>query len=432
MDVAIPLVFFSLLGGVFAYKLPEGDPVQHRARLRNILLAALFLRIVLATLFATIPAIRFFHEDAEGYEWWGRQIARSWVSDVNADDYALNRPQNYGYPYLIAVFNLLLGESLAIGSMLNAVVGMLSVLAVYRLACDSFHPIVGLRAAKFVAFFPSMVLWSSLALKDPLITLLAVMTLHMAIRLKRRFSLRDVLVLIFCVVAIQPMRFYIIYFIGFAIAVSMLLDRGRNLVRNLYLQIFLGGVLVAAVVLLGLGNRVSSGAEVFNLQRVSEFRKGMASTAQSGFAENIDISTPLGAALFLPIGLAVLLLGPFPWQMLSFRAAMTLPEMLVWWAMIPPLIAGLRYAAKNLLARTAPILLFSATLSVAYSLIHGNVGSGFRQRTQIFVFLFIFGSFGHYLKRCKKKGIDETALLVEPPGAVNAASPPSSPQSAAA
>ena len=175
VDVAIPLVFFSVLGALLAYKLPEGDPVQHRARLRNILLLALALRIVLATLFATIPAIRFFHEDAEGYEWWGRQIARSWVSDVNADDYALNRPQNYGYPYLIAVFNLLLGESLAIGSMLNAVVGMLTVLAVYRLACDSFHPIVGLRSAKFVAFFPSMVLWSSLALKDPLITLLAVM-----------------------------------------------------------------------------------------------------------------------------------------------------------------------------------------------------------------------------------------------------------------
>ncbi len=409
MDVVIPLFAFLVLGVILTFGLTSREPAPERDRLRNILLGALILRLVLALLFALIPQIRFFHEDAGGYEWWGRQIARGWMGDAPDANYI--REHNAGMPYLIAVFNVLLGQSLAIGSMMNAVVGAMTVLAVYRLARDFFHPMVAIRSAKLVAFFPSMILWSSLALKDPLVTLLAVLTLHAAMRLKRKVNLRDAVMLVACIAAIQPLRFYIVYFVAFAVSASFLIDRSRNLVRNLYLQVLIGALLFALVVALGWSSRLKAGSEMFSLERISEFRKGMASTAQSGFAENIDISTPLGALVFMPYGLAVLLLGPFPWQMLSFRAAMTLPEMIVWWAMVPPLILGLRHSIRNLLSQTSPILIFAATLSVAYSLIHGNVGSGFRQRTQIFVFLFIFASYGHYLRLCRKQRLDEKLLL---------------------
>ena len=88
------------------------------------------------------------------------------------------------------------------------------------------------------------------------------------------------------------------------------------------------------------------------------------------------------------------MLAPFPWQVTSLRQAITLPEILVWWAMIPLLIYGLWYTLKNRLRTAIPILIFTLMLTIAYSIFQGNVGTAYRQRTQIQVFLFIFVAVG--------------------------------------
>ena len=40
---------------------------------------------------------------------------------------------------------------------------------------------------------------------------------------------------------------------------------------------------------------------------------------------------------------------------------------------------------------------FALTMTLAYSLMHGNIASGFRQRAQIFIILFIYSSYEWYL-----------------------------------
>ncbi|MFN2596547.1 MAG: hypothetical protein ABR563_05085, partial [Pyrinomonadaceae bacterium] len=45
------------------------------------------------------------------------------------------------------------------------------------------------------------------------------------------------------------------------------------------------------------------------------------------------------------------------------------------------------------------ILLFTAMLTVAYSIFQGNVGTAYRQRSQLLVFYFIFVSVGFTLLR---------------------------------
>ena len=92
----------------------------------------------------------------------------------------------------------------------------------------------------------------------------------------------------------------------------------------------------------------------------------------------------------LPIGFAYLMLAPFPWQAGNLRQAITIPEVLLWWAMIPFLIIGLIYSVRHKLRNAFPMLIFSLLLTLSYSLFQGNVGTAYRQRTQIQVFLFIF------------------------------------------
>jgi hypothetical protein len=46
----------------------------------------------------------------------------------------------------------------------------------------------------------------------------------------------------------------------------------------------------------------------------------------------MSISTPAGAALYLPIGVANFLFSPFPWRINSWRQIMALPEaFLTYW-----------------------------------------------------------------------------------------------------
>ena len=66
----------------------------------------------------------------------------------------------------------------------------------------------------------------------------------------------------------------------------------------------------------------------------------------------------------------------------------------MWWAMIPLMIGGIMYALRNRLRNAFPILFFSVMLTLAYSMFQGNVGTAYRQRTQIQVFLFIFIAVG--------------------------------------
>jgi len=149
---------------------------------------------------------------------------------------------------------------------------------------------------------------------------------------------------------------------------------------------------------------VSTEYEVFgNLQRVQSSRSDLARAADSGFGTETDVSTPEGALSAMPVGFAYLMFAPFPWQASNLRQAITIPEVLVWWAMIPFLIMGLIYAVKYRLRNAFPVLIFSLLLTLAYSVFQGNVGTAYRQRTQIQVFLFIFIGVGWTVYKERKE-----------------------------
>ena len=55
---------------------------------------------------------------------------------------------------------------------------------------------------------------------------------------------------------------------------------------------------------------------------------------------------------------------------------------------------GLWYSIKTSSAEVSPIVIFTTMLTLAYSLFQGNVGTAYRQRSQLLVFYFIFVAVG--------------------------------------
>ena len=97
-----------------------------------------------------------------------------------------------------------------------------------------------------------------------------------------------------------------------------------------------------------------------------------------------------------------MLFAPFPWTINSLRQVITLPELLVWWALFPMLIKGYWFAIRRRLRMSFAICIFTLGLTLAYALYQSNVGTAYRHRAQLYVFFFIFMSIGLELRRVAK------------------------------
>ena len=411
MDIVLPLTVCLFLGLGLSVAVTRSLPPDEANWIRRVIIIALLLRFAVATLFAIVPETRIFHEDASGYEEVGMHIADGWAGRAPPYPFFTGVP-NRGYYYACAAIYSVFPGMRAAPSYFNAIIGALTVFLVYRLARRLFHPLVARMAAQLTAYTPSMILWSAVTLKDPVMTFLVLMTLDACVRLKRGFSWGAVFGMAIPLVLIQPIRFYMMYFLGFAVVTSLLVERGARMVSGVPKQLLIGAIVVGLLALVGLSGSAQQDADMLTFQHVSEFRHGMASSANSGFDADVDVSTPGRALAYLPVGATTLLFSPFPWQFTSLRATFAAPEMLVWWALIPSLAGGILFALRRRFAEVSPLALFAGALTGAYALVHGNVGSGFRQRAQIFVVLFIFTALGWYRRKCRRAGVDESLLFV--------------------
>jgi hypothetical protein len=149
------------------------------------------------------------------------------------------------------------------------------------------------------------------------------------------------------------------------------------------------------------------------LERLQITRSDQAVLGQSAFGREYDVSTPGGAVLALPVGLTYLLFAPFPWAIAGTRQALVLPEMLVWYGLMPAFGAGLVHTVRRQFGDVLPILTFAVALTLAYALMQGNIGTAYRQRTQVTMFFFLFMGVG-LVERAKQKALRAGGHVMKP------------------
>jgi hypothetical protein len=216
--------------------------------------------------------------------------------------------------------------------------------------------------------------------------------------LGRELSFKYLVILVVSLFSLLSLRFYVFYMIAIAIGGAFVVGM-QPLTSKAFLRQFLVIVFVGlALTYLGVTRYANIQFERFgSLERVQRSRSDAAARAKSGFGQDVDVSTTQGALATIPVGLLNLLFAPFPWQLVSLRQSITLPEMVIWWASFPMLILGLWFSVKYRLRQISPILIFTVMLSLAYSIFQGNVGTAYRQRAQLLVFYFIFVAVGYVL-----------------------------------
>jgi len=376
--------------------------------LTNVFLLAIMVRIGFGMFIHLSGSQSFFGGDAETYNSLGQRLVDLWFHNADPNDVWSRRAMStsdsgWGMSYLVGAIYTITGNSILIGQSFCAVVGAATAPMVYFCAQKIFNNRrVSKVTAISIALFPSFIVWSSQLMKDGLIIFLLVVVMTMVLQLQKKLSFPAVAILILSMFGIMSLRFYIFYMVAVAVAGSFVVGLGSSGV-SIFRRI-------AVVILIGLGLtyfgvlRDSYQIERYaNLEMIQRSRQDLATSAESGFAEDVDVSTAQGALTTIPIGFLYLMFAPFPWQISNIRQAITLPEILVWWGLVPLIISGTWYTIRHRLREAIPVVIFTVTLTLAYSIFQGNVGTAYRQRTQIQVFLFMFAGVGWALMQEKKE-----------------------------
>ncbi len=382
--------------------------------LRNIFLAGLLLRVMLATLLRVSTFADALGPDALTYDEYARDIIKYW-NEPGSVNYALGIQQNnLTMSYLTASIYYLTGRAIFAPQLFNAVIGAATAPIIYYCSYTIFRNIRAARlSACLVAFFPSLVLWSSLGLKDSLIVFLLAVTALCTLKLLEKFHFPYAVILVASLFGLLGLRFYVFYMMIISIAGGFLLCskgiKGSAIARQIVLVFAVGMIVISMGAFRNTSNDLDSYTD---LKKIQSMRHWGANASASGYGRDVDISTPTGAISFLPIGILYVLLAPFPWQMTNVGQIIALPEMLIWWSTTPFLISGLVYSIRHKLRNITPLLLFMTLLTLVYALFQSNVGTAYRQRSQLLIFYLIFTAVGIVLWQERKENKQKRGLKI--------------------
>jgi hypothetical protein len=413
-DLGSSAMLVGVVLAVIAGILINRSPVEP-SFLVKLFVGALLVRIFVGTLIFYFNLQEFFGGDALTYDILGNAQLEVWqgkpIMKRTLEQWSVGG--GWGMLYGVGALYAIIGRNMLAVQFIAAVFGAATAPVAFLCAHHIFKNLTVARVtAFFVAFFPSLVLWSSQGLKDGPIVFFLVLAIFATLKLGDQLSVKYFLMLIVALLGLLSLRFYVFYMAVAAIGGSFLIGMRQASARSLAQQIVVIVGIGLALTYLGVLRTASGQFEQFgSLKEAQRSRGDLVATANTGFGKDVDISTTTGAISAIPQGAAYLLFAPFPWQLANLRQSITLPEMLVWWMSFPLLVLGIWFTIRHRLRQSLPILIFTSMLTLAYSIFQGNIGTAYRQRSQLLVFYFIFVSVGYVLLKERREDRRQQAQM---------------------
>jgi 4-amino-4-deoxy-L-arabinose transferase-like glycosyltransferase len=398
VDVIVAFLVMIAVNAFIVRRIKQMLPGEEGAFLARVYTATVILRFVLACFlnayagqasFATM-----FWGDSATYDEGGWLLKLQWEGEGLVNRYYSGKVSGWGFFYLVAAIYWLFGHNQLLAQFVNGTIGALTVIVIYAIAKDLFDVEVAQWTARFMAFFPQMVFWSGAIYKDPAIMFCIAVCMFAVVRLNHAFTAKYILLFVAGSLVLMSLRFYVFYFVVFATMGTFVLSQRRGVAGSVATYTVLIAVFVGAFSLAAKQETVEQQRSYFTLERLQVTRSDQVMWGKSAYAPKANVSTTQGVIAVLPVGLAYLLFAPFPWAVGNLRQALTVPETLVWYALMPALLRGLFFTIRTRFRPALPILVFAASLTCAYAVFQGNIGTAYRQRTQVTMFYFILMAAG--------------------------------------
>jgi Dolichyl-phosphate-mannose-protein mannosyltransferase len=380
---------------------------EDRVFIIRLWLGALALRVLVGFTIYNFGLGNRLGPDWATYDFFGSELARYWrEGGVTGAAWIVSDMARYrsgwGMYYFVAAIYYITGTNPLATQLICCVFGANTCVLIYRIA-RMVYPVqhVARLAAILATLSPSLIIWCSQGLKEPLIVFLLAACLFLTLRSTQRHTVTGSILLLLCMSGLYALRHYVFYVVFLGVAASLLFAA-----RQFSPQRIIQGS--AAVLFLGFVFAYYGAGDVatrnFDLQRLQAGREWSAKWSESGYGGDVDITDTRQALVYLPLGTVFFLFAPFPWMIRNFNHLITLPEMIVWWAAAPFLFWGFWYSFRRRLRPTLAICLFTTGLTLAYALYLTNFGTAHRMRVQILGFFIIFVCIGWHQFQLKRQG----------------------------
>ena len=213
-----------------------------------------------------------------------------------------------------------------------------------------------------------------------------------AVRLSAKTSMTALLTMSGSLALLLMFRADVAFLVAAGLVTALMIG-SRRAVKGFVTGGAMATLLIGLVITAGLGYGGYHLITSTTFQQVNAVHQGSAQTA-SGFGVSTDIASPVKSARYLPLGLTYFMLGPFPWQIHGLRQLPAVPDVLVWWFLLPSLWRGVRAAARRYGRGVVLNVLPPLVLAGLLALIFTNFGTIVRERMQVILLLVPLVSLG--------------------------------------
>ncbi len=381
------------------------DDSEYRRRIRWWTVVSFLAHLLVASVITHGGLQLIFGPDAPHYHSGAQEIVRHWKDGLPLPSYL--PAGKTGFYYLLAICYWVFGPHVSVGLVVNAALAA----AIVPLMTDSTRRLFGTDAARHVppliVLIPGLFLWTAQLLKEAPILFLIAVAVYFAVRLVERVALAPLIGLGVAFVLLFTFRAWIGLVLAAGMIAGIVVD-ARQLVAALGRGIGVIAVVALFTIVLGLGYSGYEVAVNSDLEGANTVRQDLAA-ASTGYAADADISTPRGAVSYLFVGLPQFLFGPFPWQFSSARQLPVVPDVCVWWALLPATWRGLWECRRRPDLRASVLVLPAIGLTLLLTLAIGNFGTMVRERTQVTLLLIPLIALGLAVRKLRPPSLPPAA-----------------------
>ena len=444
--LAVGLIFVAFLFGLTFYFISLIKDETQKKILAILFISVFLLYILLALFFYYSSFQPFSNGYGDNIEY--HEQAKNVATAFSERNFSLQGVYFYHYyPVILGYLYLIFIPSLLIGLFFNSWLIALSIVFVYLIV----HKIGGSEKESFIVgflacFYPSLVFYGNLLLKDGLVIMLSMLSLLLTIKIVKRFSLLDFLILYGVLIALMYFRFYIAYAIILAFVIGWVLISGftikKRIVYALIMLLCLGFIPIISknadfpggggymginfittfinpeviVYYRELAYPVEEGtdAEVMRPKFKQQYKvqpekfKSPEGYETSSVIIETGIKSPLSFIKNTGLSFVQAFLGPFPWQLRSLRQFLALPEVIAWYVALFFVIRGVINSIRKKNFFIIIAIVFSLLVFGVLALYINNFGIITRIRIPAVLALLCLAPFGfNKLKKIKVPLIDK-------------------------
>jgi hypothetical protein len=335
--------------------------------------------------------ITYFGGDATTYSSGAAGIYQHWV---HGSPLPTGLPVGKtGFYYFLAALYLGFGIHPQVGIALNAGMAALIIPLLFDTTRRHFGDAATRAVPVLATLLPGFLIWGSQLLREAGIYFLMAIALNCAVRLLQRTSLGPIFVMVAAIGLLFTFRADVALMTGAGLVAAIMLGR-RHVAAGLASGLGTVALLVGLVVGAGLGYSGYRFVTHASFQQVNNVRANSSQSAASGFLPESSVSNVRHAATYLPLGGTYFALGPAPWQIHGGRQLSAVPDLLVWWFLLPSLWRGVREGWRRRGREVLVYLLPALAVTVVLALLVANFGTVVRERMQVVLLLLPLISLG--------------------------------------